>query len=117
MIAVRKRIGIHSESQVIEEESGQYRYSATIQGHRGQVIVRLGKSRDKLTTVPEGFEVAVEGGDRGFYTIYVKEDGQGVESVKANDASCRKIIYNGNVYILREGKTYNLTGTEVKVVE
>lgn len=117
MIAVRKRIGIHSESQVIEEESGQYRYSATIQGHRGQVIVRLGKSRDNLPTVPEGFEVAVEGGDRGFYTIYVKEDGQGVESVKANDAACRKIIYNGNVYILREGKTYNLTGTEVKVVE
>lgn len=117
MIAVRKRIGIHSESQVIEEESGPYRYSATIQGHRGQVIVRLGKSRAQLTTVPEGFEVAVEGGTRGEYTIYVKEDGQGVESVKANDTACRKIIYNGNVYILREGKTYNLTGTEVKVVE
>ena len=35
-----------------------------------------------------------------------------VEQVHA-DAHARKIIYNNNVYILREGKTYTLTGTEV----
>ena len=35
-----------------------------------------------------------------------------VEQVHA-DAHARKIIYNNNVYILHEGKTYTLTGTEV----
>ena len=112
LIAVRKRAGIHSESQVLEEESGQYKYHATIQGHRGKVIVRVGKYRSK--TQPEGYEVAVEGGDRGNYTVYISMDQQGVEEVDLPEAGVRKIIYNGQVYFLREGKTYTLTGSEIK---
>ena len=112
LIAVRKRAGIHSESQVLAEESGQYKYHATIQGHRGKVIVRVGKYRS--TTVPEGYEVAVEGGDRGNYTVYISMDQQGVEEVDLPEAGVRKIIYNGQVYFLREGKTYTLTGSEIK---
>lgn len=115
LIAVRKRAGIHSESAVLEETSGQNQYSATVQGHRGKVIVRVGKYRS--TNVPDGYVLAVEGGDRGAYTVYIKEEKQSIEDVKADEAACRKIIYNGHVYILREGKTYNLTGTEVKVEE
>ena len=112
LIAVRKRAGIHSESQVLEEESGQYKYHATIQGHRGKVIVRVGKYRS--TTVPEGYEVAVEGGDRGNYTVYISMDQQGVEEVDLPETGVRKIIYNGQVYFLREGRTYTLTGSEIK---
>ena len=110
LIAVRKRAGIHSESQVLEESSGQNKYEATIQGHRGKVIVRVGKLRSQ--TVPEGFELVVEGGDRGAYSVYLKDESQSVENTEV-PAGCRKIIYNGHVYILREGNTYTLTGTEV----
>ena len=112
LIAVRKRVGIHSESDVLEETSGQYQYSATVQGHRGKVIVRVGKYRSK--TQPEGYELAVEGGDRGNYTVYISMDQQGVEDVDLPETSVRKIIYNGQVYFLREGKTYTLTGSEIK---
>ena len=115
LIAVRKRVGIHSESQVLEETSGQYQYSATVQGHRGQVIVRVGKYRSK--TVPEGFELAVDGGDRGQYSVYVKMGNEAVENVEAEQPAVRKIIYNGHVYILREGQTYTLTGSEIKIGE
>ena len=112
LIAVRKRAGIHSESDVLEETSGQYQYSATVQGHRGKVIVRVGKYRSK--TQPEGYEVAVEGGDRGNYTVYISMDQQGVEEVDLPETGVRKIIYNGQVYFLREGRTYTLTGSEIK---
>ena len=27
---------------------------------------------------------------------------------------CRKVIYNGKVYVLQEGKSYTLTGQEIK---
>ena len=112
LIAVRKRAGIHSESDVLEETSGLYQYSATVQGHRGKVIVRVGKYRSK--TQPEGYELAVEGGDRGNYTVYISMDQQGVEEVDLPETGVRKIIYNGQVYFLREGKTYTLTGSEIK---
>ena len=115
LIAVRKRAGIHSESKVLAEESGQNQYSATVQGHRGQVIVRVGKNRSM--TKPEGFEVAVEGGERGDYTVYVKMGVEATDNVEAEQPGTRKIIYNGKVYILREGQTYTLTGSEIKLGE
>ena len=115
LIAVRKRAGIHSESKVLAEESGQNQYSATVQGHRGQVIVRVGKNRSM--TKPEGFEVAVEGGERGDYTVYVKMGVEATDNVEAEQPGARKIIYNGKVYILREGQTYTLTGSEIKLGE
>lgn len=115
LIAVRKRAGIHSESKVLAEESGQNQYSATVQGHRGQVIVRVGKNRSM--TKPEGFEVAVEGGERGDYTVYVKMGVEATDNVEAEQPGTRKIIYNGHVYILREGQTYTLTGSEIKMGE
>jgi len=41
--------------------------------------------------------------------------GEGIEEVKANpELNGRKVIYNGQVYILQEGKSYTLTGTEVR---
>ena len=42
------------------EESGQgNKYEATIVGHRGTVILRLGAGRSK--DVPEGYELAADG--------------------------------------------------------
>ncbi len=115
LIAVRKRAGIHSESQVLEEESGQYKYHATIQGHRGKVIVRVGKYRS--TTQPEGYELAVEGGSRGAYTVYIQMNPQGVEQPAA-DSSLKgrgeKFLEDGKLYIRVGERVYDITGNKIQ---
>ena len=114
LIAVRKRVGIHSESQVLEEESGQYKYHATIQGHRGKVIVRVGKYRS--TTVPEGYVLAVEGGDRGQYTVYIRMDEQGVEQPNSGSSQKgrgEKFMKDGKLYIRVNETTYDMLGNKI----
>ena len=113
LIAVRKRVGIHSESKVLEENS-KGSYSATIQGHRGKAIVRLGKNRS--TEVPEGYELAVEGGDRGAYTVYVQMDPQGIEQPTSGSSlkgRGEKFLKDGKLYILHNGTMYNVQGKRV----
>lgn len=115
LIAVRKQAGIHSESQVLEEESGQYKYHATIQGHRGKVIVRVGKFRSK--TLPDGYELAVEGGDRGAYTVYIQMNPQGVEqtaSGSSSKGSGEKFLKDGKLYIRVGERVYDITGNKIQ---
>lgn len=115
LIAVRKRAGIHSESQVLAEESGQYKYHATIQGHRGKVIVRVGKFRS--TTQPEGYELAVEGGDRGAYTVYVSMDQQGVEQPTSGSSlkgRGEKFVEDGKLYIRVGESVYDAIGNKIQ---
>ena len=46
--------------------------------------------------------------------IVTTADEQALDEVTNDDPSIRKVIYNGQVYILRVGNTYTLTGTEIK---
>jgi len=46
-----------------------------------------------------------------YYSIESKED---IDQVSEDAPGTRKIIYNGKVYILREGHSYTLTGSEIK---
>ena len=114
LIAIRKQVGIHSESKVLEETSGQYQYSATIQGHRGQAVVRVGKFRS--TTVPDGFQLAVDGGSVGQYTVYVKMNAEGMEEVNGRkpNGESTKFIRDGKLYIRIGEKTYDILGNEMK---
>ena len=112
LIAVRKRAGIHSESAVLEETSGQYQYSATVQGHRGQVVVRVGKYRSQ--TVPEGFELAVEGGDRGQYSVFIKMQSDDVENIPSGNVQCTKELRNGQLYIRVGENVYDILGNRVE---
>ena len=41
-------------------------------------------------------------------------DDEAIETVHPSDASARKVISNGRVYILTEGSTYTLTGREIR---
>ena len=113
LIAVRKQAGIHSQSQVLAEESGQYKYHATIQGHRGKVIVRVGKYRS--TTLPEGYEVAVEGGDRGAYTVYIQMEEKGIEnsSLIRTAKEGKKFLKDGKLYLMYEGQMYDVQGRRI----
>ena len=112
LIAVRKRAGVHSESEVLEETSGQYQYSATVQGHRGRVIVRVGKYRSQ--TVPEGFELAVEGGDRGQYSVFIKMQSDDVENIPSGNVLCTKELRNGQLYIRVGENVYDILGNRVE---
>ena len=112
LIAVRKRAGIHSESAVLEESSAQYQYNATVQGHRGTVIVRVGKNRS--TDVPEGYELAVEGGSNGYYSVFIKMGAEGLEDVRNQHSDVRKVMRDGKIYVLRGDKTYDVLGNEIK---
>ena len=113
LIAVRKQAGIHSQSQVLAEESGQYKYHATIQGHRGQVIVRVGKYRSKAQ--PEGYELAVEGGDRGQYTVYIAMDPQGIDEVEsqASRVKSEKFMQDGKLFIRHGEDIYDILGNKI----
>lgn len=109
MIAIRKRAGIHSESQVLEETSGQNRYGARVQGHRGQVFVTVGKNRSQLE-VPEGFEQVADG---DYYTLYVKEEAEGIGNVQGDMEQGTKVIENGVLYLKYKGTKYNVQGMKV----
>lgn len=112
IIALRKKAGIHSESEVLNEATGQYKYEATIQGHRGQVVLRLGKNRSK--DVPEGFELALEGGDNGDYTIFTQV-GMGVEEVNGNASPATdKFIQDGRLFIRVGEQVFDAQGRLIK---
>ena len=113
LIAVRKLAGIHSESAVIEEESGPNKYTATIQGHRGSVVLRLGSNRSK--DVPEGYELAVEGGDRGAYTLFIKKGAQGIDEVKGGKGKVKgeKFMQDGKLFIRHGDNVYDILGNRI----
>ena len=111
MIAVRKLAGIHSESVVSDETGGQHKYSAMVQGHRGNVVVRLGKKRD--TMVPEGYELALEGGDAGDYTIFICQNSQGIENV-SDSKQGEKFVKDGKLFIRVGEKIYDAQGRLIK---
>jgi len=110
LIAIRKRAGIHSESEVLSEATSLYSYEAKVQGHRGQVIVRLGKNRDMTT--PDGFTLAADG---DHYSVYL-EEGTGIEQPNL-DASLKereKFIENGKLYIRLGEQVFDAMGRLVK---
>ena len=113
LIAVRKLAGIHSESAVIDEESGPNMYTATIQGHRGSVVLRLGSNRSK--DVPEGYELAVEGGDRGAYTLFIKKGAQGIDEVKGGKGKVKgeKFMQDGKLFIRHGEYVYDILGNRI----
>ena len=110
LIAVRKLVGIHSESAVSNETGGQFKYEATVQGHRGKAILRLGKNR--ATAVPDGYHPVVEYAN---YAVYV-ENGTAVEEVNGNQTNPKseKFVESGRMYIRHGDKVYDMIGRRIK---
>jgi len=110
LIALRKLAGIHSESAVTGEESGLYKYEATIQGHHRKAILRLGKNRS--LDIPAGYYMAA---NADHYTVFI-EGGQGVEEVKDNGAlrNGEKFIKDGRLMIRVGEQTYDAQGRLMK---
>ncbi len=109
LIHIRKAVGIHSESQVSDETASTNSYSATITGHHGKAILRMGSARD--TNVPSGYNLSYHGDLFDIYTTVV------ITSLEQNElriTAPRKIMRDGVIYIERNGQLYNLQGTLVK---
>ncbi|MBR1877996.1 MAG: hypothetical protein IJ814_03200 [Paludibacteraceae bacterium] len=115
LIAVRKKAGIHSESEIEETSTTSLDrlYEATVYGHRGTVILRMGVNRSK--EAPEGYEQVLDGGEYGNYTIFYREGAQGVESVTANGRTARgeKFVKDGKLYIRMGERVYDVLGNKV----
>ena len=115
LIAVRKEAGLHSESEIEETSSatqGNRSYEATVTGHRGSVILRMGVNRSK--EAPEGYEQVLDGGDAGQYTIFLWRNPQGVENVEDGAMKSEKFIENGKLYIRRGEHVYDVLGKIIK---
>ena len=114
LIAIRKQAGIHSESLVTDEQSGQWKYSATIQGHRANVVLRLGANRSK--EAPEGYHLALEGGSVSDYTIFISDNAQGMEDVNGGRSSLKseKFVRDGKLLIRVGDKIYDVLGNMVE---
>ena len=108
LIAIRKQVGIHSESEVQDETAATNSYSATIIGHRGRAILRMGSARD--TSLPAGFTLTYQGENFDIYT----STSTAVDEIVAPKAAPSKIIENGRVIIIRDGERYDVTGTRLR---
>ena len=109
LIALRKQAGIHSESEVISEESGPSKYEATVQGHHGRVVFRLGKNRSP--EVPDGYYMAVNGND---YTVFM-ELGTGIEEVKGEQRTRgEKFLKDGQLLIRVHDEIYTILGEKIQ---
>lgn len=115
LIAIRKEAGLHSESEITETSSttsGNRSYEATVTGHRGTVILRMGVNRSK--EAPEGCEQVMDGGDAGQYTIFLRKSAQGVEKVEGDALKSDKFIEDGKLYIRRGEQVYDVLGRLIK---
>ncbi len=104
LIAIRKQVGIHSESKVSDETAVSSKYSAVITGHRGRVFLRMGSKRSDVN-VPDGFSLALAGDN---FDIYISEITP-VDNITMQPAAT-KIIDNGTMFIIKDGVRYTVDG-------
>ena len=110
LIKIRRMAGIHSESKIVEESASKTAYSATVEGHRGKVILRLGKDRDM--TRPEGYGCCAEG---DYYSVYV-EGVEAIDEVRGERLEVRgeKFVRDGRLYIRHGGQVFDAQGRMVE---
>ena len=108
LIAARKLAGIHSESAVLSETTSQNNYEAVIQGHHGQVMLRLGSNRS--TETPEGYEKVVSG---SAHTVYYKAGAQGIITPSNSPSRGEKVLKDGQLYLKYEGRMYDVQGRRI----
>ena len=116
MIALRKAAGVHNESEVSDESASASAYSATIQGHHGSVILRMGSGRDQ--SVPAGYFRAIQGNDFDIYAsngvVFSPVNITANEQVLGEPNNSEKQIIDGHLYIRKNGCTYDATGRLIR---
>ncbi|MBQ3672850.1 MAG: hypothetical protein II928_00060 [Paludibacteraceae bacterium] len=128
MINARYKTGVHSESSVSDESTGNGFYKATITGTNGQIRLLVGPNSGYDST-PNGFTLAVKGNGYGVYYKMNSNRGdknteridrtvtpEGIEDIKANieGAKGEKFIENGNLYIRCGEQVFDAFGRRVR---
>ena len=114
LIQVRKSAGIHSESEVIEETAAANTYSATIKGHKGTVILRMGSARS--TEVPAGYSRVYSAANFDIYSTVptALDEAETNNPADAANAAPRKIFKDGHIYIQSNDQLYSTHGIQLK---
>lgn len=124
MINARYKTGVHSESSVSDEAGNGY-YKATITGTNGQIRLLLGPNSGYNNT-PSGFTQAAKGTN---WAVYYKTNSArldkdknrlpivtGLEQAEAEVApvreSAKKVMVDGQLYIIQDGKMYDVMGNQ-----
>jgi alpha-amylase len=122
LINARYKTGVHSESAV-SDEAGNGFYKATITGTNGSIRLLLGPNSGYNTT-PQGYTLAAKGSNWGVY-YQLNEPrgdndanrvpiGEAIERVEEQRPVANKIIENGQLYLIKDGRWYNAMGQQVK---
>ena len=122
LINARYKTGVHSESAV-SDEAGNGFYKATITGTNGSIRLLLGPNSGYNST-PQGYTLAAKGSNWGVY-YQLNEPrgdkdanrvpiGEAIERVEEQRPVANKIIENGQLYLIKEGRWYNAMGQQVK---
>ncbi len=124
MINARYKTGVHSESAVSDEVGNGF-YKATITGTNGSIRLLLGPNSGYGTT-PAGYTLATKGTNWGVYYKLNEAKGDkdasrepvaaGVKDVPAAQVhpSAQKVMVDGQMYVIFEGKRYTLMGQVVE---
>ena len=126
MINARYKTGVHSESTVSDESTGNGYYKATITGTNGQIRLLVGPNSGYNST-PSGFTLANKGENYGVYIKLNsaradKDQGrqpivpQGIEEVTGNGSRVtgEKFIQDGKLYIRCGEQVFDMMGHKVK---
>lgn len=112
LISVRKAAGIHSESEVIEETATANSYSATIKGHKGNVILRMGSARSM--EVPAGYSRVYTADKFDIYSTVPTAIEQTQVTNATNANTPKKIFKDGHIYIQTDNQLYTIQGVKLK---
>ena len=122
MIVARKWAGVHSESEVKDEYSTATGYQATVVGKNGWLILCLGDRANRQGF--EGYTLAASNystqeGHNESFEIWVnsskaKPDPAGVDKVPSDQVPSTKVLRDGQLYLMYEGRMYDVQGRRVK---
>lgn len=124
LINARYKTGVHSESSVSEESTGNGFYKATITGTNGQIRLLVGPNSG-YNSAPAGFTLAGKGTNYGVYiktnstrgdknTERIDRTKTAVEDVQINRVKGDKFIENGQLYIRCGEHVFDVMGKRVR---
>lgn len=116
MIAARKYAGVHSESAISDISADNDGFQATLKGKYGYLILQLAnRTKHEDQAWDPAYKLMAKGNG---YAMWVNrtapdDDPTAIEQT-AIQTKAQKFVENGQLFILRDGKVYTVTGQLAK---
>ena len=120
MIEARKWAGVHSESPVKDESAGENGYQCTLEGKYGWLILQLGNKTTHDNTGEyawlKDYTLMASGPGYAMWVNRTAPLPTDIEEVESGEPKVerRKILRNGQLFILQGDRMYNAQGQLVK---